>query len=214
VLAAALVVRLYNGFGVPAPDLAVAQSTAGGIFADGGVRAVWIDCGSGGRRPAAPCDRPVAPGEVVLRIVAARGRSRSNDSMGFALVNPGAASMLATVYGDAVLTVARQASVDPSVLLGRVVAHELGHLLLSTRSHASAGLMRATWMQAELRRKTPADWQFLASETGELRSAITSRANGFGPVERPPDLVDHTRCDVGSMGAREGGVSPGSRAPC
>ncbi len=34
--------------------------------------------------------------------------------------------------------------------LGRVFAHELGHVLLGTRAHADAGLMRATFSAADL----------------------------------------------------------------
>ena len=34
--------------------------------------------------------------------------------------------------------------------LGRVFAHELGHVLLGTRAHAAAGLMRATFSPADL----------------------------------------------------------------
>ena len=30
-------------------------------------------------------------------------------------------------------------------ILGRVTAHEIGHLLIGTNSHAPSGLMRASW---------------------------------------------------------------------
>ena len=38
----------------------------------------------------------------------------------------------------------RAADADPAVILGHVVAHELGHLLLGRREHSVSGLMTAT----------------------------------------------------------------------
>ena len=53
---------------------------------------------------------------------------------------------------DRIDALARQAGVDPGMLLGRAVAHEIGHLILGTTKHAKSGLMRATWKTDELRR--------------------------------------------------------------
>ena len=39
--------------------------------------------------------------------------------------------------------VAAQAEADPSLVLGRAIAHELGHLLIGTTRHSTHGLMRA-----------------------------------------------------------------------
>jgi hypothetical protein len=193
-----MVVRTYNGFGVPGRDLARAESTAGDIFADIGIRAVWIECGSG-RHPqtATPsvCGKPVTPAEVLLRMGAA-GRLDAPSLMGSALVTSraGAPSMLATVFVDRVLDVARAAGVDPRVLIGRVIAHEIGHVLLSNDAHATSGLMRANWLQAELRGTRPGDWHFLSSEARVIRDEVTSRTGGGrrSRVECLADLGDHT----------------------
>ena len=37
-----------------------------------------------------------------------------------------------------------------SNMLGHVIAHELGHLLLGSNSHATSGIMRSRWQAAEL----------------------------------------------------------------
>ena len=60
-------------------------------------------------------------------------------------------------------------------LLGRAIAHEIGHLLLDTNQHASTGLMRATWSRSELRRDKPADWHFLGDEADTMRTALATR---------------------------------------
>jgi len=60
-----------------------------------------------------------------------------------------------------VTLVAGRTGVDEATLLGRAVAHEIGHLLLGTSQHADAGLMRAHWSDRELQQGSEADWTFL-----------------------------------------------------
>jgi hypothetical protein len=179
-----LFVRTYNRFGVPARDLASAQDMAGRFFADTGIRLLWINCGSGSHRLAGVsrrCEEPVNAAEVILRIDAAGEREeKACASMGLALVTSegGKTSVLATVFPDRVLAVARAAGMDARTLLGMAIGHELGHLLLSTGAHAATGLMRARWSQAELRRARPTDWRFLNAEALVIRDAVTRRTTG------------------------------------
>jgi hypothetical protein len=61
------------------------------------------------------------------------------------------------------------------VLLGRVVAHEVGHLLRGRSSHSLNGLMRAHWPNEILRRNSVRDWLFSQNEATELREAVIAR---------------------------------------
>jgi hypothetical protein len=76
---------------------------------------------------------------------------------------------MATLFFEQVITVAERAAVDPSELLGRALAHEVGHLLLGVTGHSPSGLMRAVWTDAELARNRPADWLFAPSDVRRLR---------------------------------------------
>lgn len=62
----------------------------------------------------------------------------SDETVGFAI--PG--SRAANVIYERVRQAARRRHVASGVLLGYVIAHELGHLLLPAHSHSSSGLMR------------------------------------------------------------------------
>ena len=96
--------------------------------------------------------------------------------MGFSLVNSrNGVAHLSTVYSDQVASVSRRAGVDARVVLGRAIAHEIGHLLLDSNQHAKAGLMREIWSQSELRRNNPADWSFQDEEARIMRAAVSSR---------------------------------------
>jgi hypothetical protein len=39
--------------------------------------------------------------------------------------------------------------VEAAKVLGRVIAHEVGHLLLGHNAHSSEGIMRANWNKAD-----------------------------------------------------------------
>ena len=97
-----------------------------------------------------------------MRIVAATP-AIAPSSLGSALFDAGA-GVLATVYADRVVSLADRARVDPGRLLGRVIAHELGHLLLSGPTHGPGGLMRPRWSVSEMRDERPLDWRWSSRE--------------------------------------------------
>ena len=61
-----------------------------------------------------------------------------DETVGFAI--PG--SQAANVIYERIRQIARRRHVASGLLLGYVIAHELGHLLLPAHSHSSSGLMR------------------------------------------------------------------------
>jgi hypothetical protein len=63
--------------------------------------------------------------------------------------------------------------VDFSTVLGRAIAHEIGHLVMGTTAHPASSLMRAVW--------TPQDvagdhWIFSERDVVALRQACRLRA--------------------------------------
>jgi hypothetical protein len=108
------------------------------------------------------------------------------DSLGFAAVDVDQkAGTLATIYVDRVDTFAYCAGVDKGTLLGRAIAHEIGHLMLGTTTHAEHGLMRATWKSDELHRDMPLDWMFSQAEGDEMRIRLAARTD----ATRIPEAV-------------------------
>ena len=178
-LAATVIIRCYNNFGVPAADLAAARQDARAVLQQAGVDIIWEDCWAGGPHQdttSARCQQPVG-GDIVLRLQKTVQADRSKFvSMGFSLVGiPDAAPFLATVYVDRVESVARGAGIHARRVLGLAIAHEIGHVLLDSNTHASSGLMRADWSRSELRRRDAAAWQFLDAEAAHVRAAALER---------------------------------------
>jgi hypothetical protein len=177
----ALVVRTFDRYGVSPTDLRAAEEDATVILNAAGVEVSWVNCWEVDKEPAAAaplCRLPLGRNEVILRIQSVNSRAARTPlvPMGYSLVRCGnGAPNLSTVYADEVASVASRAGVDARALLGRAIAHEIGHLLLDTDRHAKAGLMRAVWSQSELRRNHVADWSFHEEEARMMRAAISSR---------------------------------------
>ena len=89
--------------------------------------------------------------------------------LGTALVIPQATATFATVYARRVSRMARETKTDFAMLLGRVAAHELGHLLMNTAGHPAHGLMRPTWTKHEVGRNHAADWAFTRADMAAMR---------------------------------------------
>ena len=137
-----------------------------------GVAVIWPRC---------PCLSPVSAGELVVRITAASPAS-SPASLGFSLVDVGRKTgTLATVFADRVQAMAAITGVDQGELLGRVIAHEIAHLLIGTHDHSRRGLMRGKWRATEMAQQRPSDWLLSRVEGRTIRQAIWRRSSGSPP---------------------------------
>jgi len=162
-----IVVRVYDMASDGATARADALHEAAQALASASVAVDWRDCSRGGAFH--PCRTVRDQGDLVVRIM--RTRMPSGDELGFAAVDPsGRATVIATVYYDVVRRVAGRTGLDEHVLLGRAIAHEIGHLLLRAPGHADSGLMRPLWTDAELAANRPADWVFTDGESRQLQA--------------------------------------------
>jgi hypothetical protein len=94
----------------------------------------------------------------------------AGDALGDAVVDTitGRGS-LGTVYVNRVKSLARASRTSESELLGRVIAHETGHLLLGRTGHPASGLMRGSWARRVLADRRDRDWTFSVEESRTLR---------------------------------------------
>ncbi len=177
-----LTVRLYNTSGIPTPQLLAARRAAESILRDTGLDIRFRQCGRrvSPDQPVDPCDQSLKPSEVVVRIIDAPAFNATlyPDVYGVSYVvretNHG---WLATVFSDRIARAATRAGVDPGTLLGRVMSHEVGHLLLGTGYHGQAGLMRPDWPDAQLNLEGE-EWHFSAIEVTRMHRALTAIARG------------------------------------
>ena len=172
-LSLTLVVRLYDAVGVPPREIVAARHAAAAALAGAAIDVAWVACAPPARHVA--CGDKPRPTDVLVRIVP-RSPAPASRSLADAYVNAADASgALATVYLERVRALAAVAGVDPGTLMGRAIAHEIGHLLLGTATHSRGGLMRAVWSAAQLRRDHPGVWSFSRPEAARLRARLEAR---------------------------------------
>ena len=185
--------RLYNTAQVDAIVKDAALRAATGVLLAAGIDLRWKNCDI-----AEACVRAPARGELVVRLVRTpsqtaartnqivpattptprgeRGSGRRNDTplvLGEAFIDTRARTgTLATVFVDRVELIAALSETDAAVLLGRSIAHEIGHLLLGTTAHSVRGLMRAQWTVADVRRHASGDWALTTEDAAAIRSRL------------------------------------------
>ena len=188
---APLAVRVYDLGGVDSAALADALREARVIFAAAGMASTWHDCTRGARSSSPFCGERRQPTDLVVRIVRRPETEGLSKALGASVVESGIRSgVLATVFLDLVESVARRTGGDVPVLIGRAIAHEVGHLLLGTGEHSASGLMRPIWTDRELASNNPRDWLFEPGEGAVLRAA---RRRVEKLASAPPDTFSTER---------------------
>jgi hypothetical protein len=159
-----IVVRVYDVTGLTGAERTAALAAAAASLRSAGVAPTWTICSPG---DGACALKPIA-GELVLRLVRANIAARASAALGDARLNTQDGGVLATVYIDRVRRIAAQARMEMPTLAGYAIAHELGHLLLSSPAHSARGLMRAIWRARELQGDDADDWRFTREEARRI----------------------------------------------
>jgi hypothetical protein len=171
-----ILVRVYDNAGVATSDLSEALKQSFEILKRADVTVDWVQCPArrSGSIPAI-CDTPPGHSEMVVRLVEGAEKDRDRRPLGQPLLDPSSRTgVFATVFMNRVDRFAEVAQFSRPTVLGRAIAHEIGHLILGTNSHSETGLMREVWTVEQLVRNRPEDWQFTPAQTFELRSAWLS----------------------------------------
>lgn len=172
--ASTMTVLVFNFRRVPSEVLAKAENEAAGIFERSGVHVTWRSCPTGGE----PCQKGL--GFVLfLAIVAGPVQNTMLDTIS-GTADPSV--HLASVYYDYLPRQpgGHQNSSDRATVLGGVIAHELGHLLLRAHGHAVTGIMRGTWDLEQTQRMLMSQLSFLPEETEVLRSVLRAGSQQLG----------------------------------
>jgi hypothetical protein len=186
-----LTLRIYNAASVTDRTLADAEQQIQYIFRTAGISTNILNC-----RALAPanssvalCPQSLGPNDLVIRLVP-RGRS-SSDTFGMAFLPAEGQGRYCDVFYEPVLRIrdslATQTHLNEGRLLGHVIAHEVGHLLLGTHSHSQTGIMVAQWHPSELQKLSMGRLLFAPDQIQKLRdsaSTLTVGLTGAEPLKR------------------------------
>jgi hypothetical protein len=145
-----IMVLVENYAQAPPALLIEAELEAGRILSKAGLRTDWFDCpiSRGTAISKGPCEAASAPTDVRVRVFSAPSQNRFQEAVFGSTLAP----ILANVYYDHAESLAKRdaAHLQVSVILGCVIAHEVGHMLLGANSHSAGGIMQAEWGRQEV----------------------------------------------------------------
>jgi len=183
----AITILVYNNAPVPDDLLRAAEGEADRIFARAGVGVNWFDCSMEhpGVGSQGPCHDGWGTINMGLRVVVnppppTDPRThlvdpRRPERLGFA-VRPG----LASVYYDPRWRFAGdERALHLPMILGVVIAHEVGHLLLGPDRHSRQGLMRPEWDSRQFHQATLRELFFSEEESADIRAEARRRMHAL-----------------------------------
>ena len=151
-----LLLHIANYAEVTHDNLARVQTEVEDILGAAGVTVAWVDT-----------HEPGSISIMLLRIT----RDSQEDSSGCALGLALAASSRAYVFVNRIIKATSNGPVDLPVVIGRVIAHEAGHILMPHRPHSRSGIMRAD-LDAEYANPS----RFNDQEVETIRNTLRGRA--------------------------------------
>ncbi len=181
-------VLVVNQAGVPDATLREAELHATRTFSAVGIALLWTNT-----KPAEPYDEAAAQ----ARIVIAPDSRVKRDPRRLATAHTD--SMAAYVFYKRITALAAYNGADGAALLGHVIAHEIGHLLLPADSHSSRGLMRAEWDRTQFDDMAKGLLTFVPKQVQLIRSrarAVLAGTSKIEPVAGEPGQVHTIRIVV------------------
>jgi hypothetical protein len=170
-----LTIQIKNDAQVAGGTLSRALAEAGRLLSEAGVPALWRDCSAGESGRGCACDEKPGPTVLEVSIAYRSGRfGHGADLFGLALPFEGG-GVRATIYFDRIIRAAKSGLVSPGVLLGHVIAHEVGHLLLWSNGHSREGIMRGSWTTADLLKLAQGRERFTPEQAESMRANLRLR---------------------------------------
>jgi hypothetical protein len=173
----ALRIRVDNYAPASPVVLAGAEREAARILGAAGLRTVWLDCPRGYPPVLSqdPCQEPLEPNDLVLRVVLKSVQNKFQDAVFGFSVQP----VLATVYYEYPVRLAKKddSEFELPVILGCVIAHEIGHLLLGPNSHSDSGIMQPNWERKQVRQAMTASLLFTPLQAKSMQAEVRTRMN-------------------------------------
>jgi hypothetical protein len=170
-----ITIRVFNYSQASPALLTRAEREAGRILGEAGLRIVWLECLTS---PSAtplkgPCEKGLEASDLRLRVLSATVQKWFQPTVFGFTIHPA----LASVYYEHALRLAKSeyAGSEISTILGGVIAHELGHLLLSTNNHSRMGIMQACWHPDQVLQLMQGNLLFTSAQSKLMRENARRR---------------------------------------
>jgi hypothetical protein len=153
---------------MPADALERAKEEAVRLFERSRIDLVWID--------AETCHARCLFVRVIAKPIGTKGL-RNPFVVGVAPGTPEIRGKFAWVFYDRIRAYSAELGLAASQMLGHVIAHELGHLLLPHEAHSLAGVMRPAWDRAQVNGAVKGLLAFTPDQADLIRARLSASAS-------------------------------------
>jgi len=194
-------VLIHNYAAVPRDTVAIVEREVGAIFRAIGVEIDWTDTASRAAAGGPTYQAMRGPAKFDVRLLSSSVSNRVHlkpGEFGRALLgNAGEFAILADVYADGLkeLVIGREWAYGH--ILGLVIAHELGHLLLGPGSHSTSGIMEPGWRQKDIDKALQRRMTFARGQSEQIRGQVLARI-AAASAACPPEATDTRRRELNS----------------
>jgi hypothetical protein len=177
-----ITVQVHDYVGVDAGVLDEAIEHAATVYDSAGFDTEWVRVPVKADPPAdcEACRKRPGRTTVIMRIVPDEmiaNFANSRHHIGFSLIPAdGGFGYIGGVYFERVEEMAHRLSRKRALILGHVLAHEVGHLLLGAHSHSRDGIMCYPLTTEKVDRASQGQLRFLPKQVKRIASAVEKRA--------------------------------------
>lgn len=171
-------ISVYDVASVPTELLAAAEVQVHRIFQHAGVEILWRNCSERAESTQLAGCHVIGSTHIVLKVLphAMRAQEQNRtDVLGTATLDENGVGYYGYAFYDRIQQMGEARKLT-STLLGNVLAHEIGHLLLQSNSHSISGIMSGRWTGDELRRISEGAMLFTALESSVMRNRLMALA--------------------------------------
>jgi hypothetical protein len=169
---AQLSVSVYNDADVPAETLSRAEQSASDVLRAAGVHVLWLNGDQGLNRPETGKEvRYSVPFGLSLRVVR-KAATLPTVAFGVSFLGADESGRYGDIFYDTAQRLSETNHLNLPNVLGHVIAHELGHLLLGTNAHSQVGIMRPRWSRDELNGLAMGRLRFTSQQAQSMRDKL------------------------------------------
>ncbi len=169
-------VLVYNEARLDPKELTKAEDQASRIFREARIELFWVNCAGTEDQTGSTCDEHLKEPTLIVKVLGSAGPFPNPETLAYAAVDS-RGGRLAMIYLDRIRRFESRA--DPSCgfaqIVGNVIAHEIGHLLLSMVGHSPTGIMTADWRTPEMRRLAKGQLLFTYRESTKMLTEVKRR---------------------------------------
>lgn len=170
-----VIVSVYDQAGVSASVLSRAEQEAERLLGQAYVSVIWVKC-SGRNGRVSTCRDQTTSTQLIVCIVP-RPLTLSDITYGAAFLGADGHGQYADVFFASVRQLQHQEPrTNQAQVLGYVMAHEIGHLLLGSNAHSNLGIMRPYWSNAELQSISMGRLSFTRDQSVKIRQRLRGEA--------------------------------------